>query len=252
MGGCGEGCKGSSRSSTCGPTQCAAVACSRSDCPFAKPRPILVVNKLSVALPGSDNLMVENLNLSLRSGESLLIVGPSGVGKSSLLRTICGLWKPQSGSISMPESAMFLPQNAYIPDIPLEMNSLEAQIVFPGDGVPSKDLVPILKRVNLGHLMGTLGIQTCDDWKKRLSNGEKQRLALARLLAKVPEIAFLDESTSALDSENERVFYETLRELGCSYISVGHREGVVKFHDRVLEIQGCGKWSLLSVSEYLK
>merc|ERR1711964_461288 len=78
----------------------------------------LSIDNLSLTIPGTKHKLVQNLNLHVDKGKSLLIIGPSGVGKSSLLRAVCGLWQAQTGLISMPEhkNLMFLPQNAYIPD----------------------------------------------------------------------------------------------------------------------------------------
>jgi len=93
----------------------------------------LKIDNLSLATPVSEHKLVQNLSLDVKKGDSLLIVGPSGVGKSSLLRAVCGLWKAQSGNISLPDqkSLMFLPQNAYIPEIPIEKNTIKAQLLFP-------------------------------------------------------------------------------------------------------------------------
>lgn len=69
-----------------------------------------------------------------------------------------------------------------------------------------------------------------------LSAGEKQRLAFARVLFHRPRIAFLDESTSALDVSCEQRLYEELRVAGVTYVSVGHRESLVSCHDRVINL----------------
>lgn len=208
----------------------------------------LKLSDVCLHIPGTDNKLVQNLSFIAPHGYSLIIVGPSGVGKSSLLRAICGLWKISSGSISLPnkESLMFLPQNVYIPDIPLEENTLRGQLLFPHTHllIDEKEMEQVIRSVNLHHLMGALGVYTCEDWRKRLSGGEKQRLAMARLLLAKPKVAFLDEATSALDSDNEQRLYANLQARGATYVSVGHKKELLKYHSYILELFPGGKWDL--------
>lgn len=208
----------------------------------------LEIENLSLSVPRTNIKLVQNLSLKVEKGKSLLIIGPSGCGKSSLLRSVCGLWQAQTGQIHMPEqkNLMFLPQNAYIPEIPLEQNTLRAQLMFPRTFVTNTDqeLIDTLKKVNLAHMMGSDGVYTCRDWRKQLSGGEKQRLAMARLLLAAPKMAFLDESTSALDDDNEALLYKKLQDDKASYVSVGHRKELLKYHTHILELSPGGKWDL--------
>jgi len=214
----------------------------------------LKIDNLSLTIPGTDHKLVQNLSLKVDKGKSLLIIGPSGVGKSSLLRSVCGLWQAQSGQIHMPEqkNLMFLPQNPYIPEIPLDQNTLRAQLMFPRTFVTNTDqeLIDTLQKVNLAHMMGDEGVYTCRDWRKQLSGGEKQRLAMARLLLAAPKMAFLDESTSALDDNNEALLYTTLQKDEASYVSVGHRKELLKYHSHILELSPGGKWEVRSSPQY--
>jgi len=206
---------------------------------------LLAVKGLSLTIPGSDQIVVSNLSFSLEAGSSLLVIGPSGVGKSSLLRAICGLWQAQSGTIDIPDqAAMFLPQMPYIPEIPLESNTLKAQLTFPRvfQSIEASAVQEILQKLNLTHLLGADGVLATEDWRNLLSGGEKQRLAVARLLLAKPSIAFLDEATSALDDSNEREVYELLQASGASYVSVGHKRELKNFHTHVLEILPGGQW----------
>merc|ERR1712098_328376 len=157
-----------------------------------------------------------------------------------------GIWELQSGEISLPpkKAIMFLPQNVYIPDIPLESNTLRGQILFPQtlSAVSDSEIENVLNKVNLGHLMSDLGAHTKGDWRAQLSGGEKQRIAMARLLITKPTVAFLDEATSALDEANERNLYEALQLRGATYISVGHKAGLRKYHSHILELKAGGEW----------
>jgi len=198
--------------------------------------------------PFSAERLVQHLTMSVDPGSSVLIVGPSGVGKSSLLRAISGLWEVQSGTISLPrrEELMFLPQNVYIPDIILKDNTLRNQILFPNSSssqVTNSEIREVLASVNLDHLMDPRGVLTTDDWRKRLSGGEKQRLTMARLLLAKPAVAFLDEATSALDVANEWRLYTALQARGTTYVSVGHKDALRRYHSHVLELRPGGEWT---------
>lgn len=112
------------------------------------------------------------------------------------------------------------------------------------------ELCDALKMVNLAKLIGGNGSMTVDDWRKRLSNGEKQRLAMARLILQKPTMAFLDEATSALDPENERLLYETLRTQKSTFVSVGHKKDLLKFHTHVLELAPGGLWRVVPAKHF--
>ncbi|KAL2644635.1 hypothetical protein R1flu_012222 [Riccia fluitans] len=103
----------------------------------------------------------------------------------------------------------------------------------PGD----EELIDVLERVSLGQLMNSCdGLDANVEWASVLSLGEQQRLAFARLLISRPRLALLDESTSALDEENEMMLYSEIRKSGITYVSVGHRSTLLQFHTNLLEI----------------
>merc|ERR1712096_258992 len=158
------------------------------------------------------------------------------------------------GHISMPchDDLMFLPQNAYIPQIPLDQNTLRAQLLFPRTFANNKDeeVIEVLKQVNLFHMVGSKGVYTTNDWRKQLSGGEKQRLAMARLLLATPKMAFLDESSSALDDVNEKLLYSTLQNQDSSYVSVGHRKELLRYHSHVLELSPGGGWAVRPSAQF--
>ncbi|KAG8053058.1 hypothetical protein GUJ93_ZPchr0001g32654 [Zizania palustris] len=120
--------------------------------------------------------------------------------------------------------------------------------VSTSDGVGSKlempttdELVRVLELVKLGYILPRFnGLDSMHDWASVLSLGEQQRLAFARLLLAKPTLVLLDESTSALDDMNEGHLYSQIEAAGITYISIGHRKTLHKFHNKVLHISNSG------------
>lgn len=291
----------------------------------------LTLRGLTVRAPGraasSRPPLVENLNLDLSRNKSVLVMGPSGAGKTSLLRAVAGLWeqgkgevrwrevvwegddssrdssqdetKSKNASSSAPNQSTensglyFLPQRPY-----LVLGTLRQQLLYPtwvkkydqgdeksGDSddtgkqsdntrkrsdeyvcgvlgcpVPPSDelLKQTLEKVNLGYLLTRTDeirtgnpLDSTGDWSSILSLGEQQRLAFARVLLAKPPVAILDEATSALDSKNEKQMYSLLKSLSdTSFISVGHRSSLLKYHDEVLRLEGDTTWRVLESNAY--
>jgi vitamin B12/bleomycin/antimicrobial peptide transport system ATP-binding/permease protein len=205
---------------------------------------------MTLMTPDNRRNLIRDLSMSLERDDSLVVVGPSGVGKSSLLRAIAGLWTRGGGIVRRPalDEIFFLPQKPY-----MLLGSLRDQLRYPRlqEAIPDDELQRVLGRVNLEDLPARMGgFDTTADWADLLSLGEQQRLAFARLLIHKPTFAVLDEATSALDRKNEARLYNLLHELGVHYISVGHRESLLDYHNRVLELSGGARWRLLPVPEY--
>ena len=204
----------------------------------------LEVSNLTVKIPEINKTVVKDLSFSINPGESLLIMGDSGVGKSSLLRAIAGLWNFGAGNIHRPKSQdiLFLPQHPY-----MILGSLREQLLYPylNKQISNQQLLEALNTVNLSKLSRELNdLNKIEDWSKLLSIGEQQRLAFARLLLTKPSYAILDEATSALDEINESQLYQQLQQTGITYISVGHNPQLLKYHQQVLEIDNKQNWNL--------
>jgi putative ATP-binding cassette transporter len=203
------------------------------------------LDKLTICTPGKQRILVRELSLDLRARQSLMIMGPSGTGKSSVLRTIAGLWPGGGGSLERPAFAhlMFLPQRPYMVE-----GSLRDQLLYPypDRGVPDEEIRRVVAEVNLSEVFNRVDddLERVLDWSNVLSLGEQQRIAFARLFLRKPKFAFLDEATSALDEQNQQELYQLIKGSGIGFISVGHRTTLINFHDRLLELDRSGSWEI--------
>jgi vitamin B12/bleomycin/antimicrobial peptide transport system ATP-binding/permease protein len=198
---------------------------------------------VEVRTPSGDQL-IDPLDVRLDIGDSLVITGQSGFGKTTLLRSLAELWPYASGTLCRPDgdnATMFLSQLPYVP-----LGSLRGVVCYPNspDDIAEGALRETLTKVALAPLCDRLDEER--DWAKVLSPGEQQRVAFARVLLTKPQAVFLDESTSALDEGLEFALYQMLRsELPDSVIvSVSHRRAVELLHDQQLELLGGGEWRL--------
>eukprot|EP01125_Pyxidicula_operculata_P015082 TRINITY_DN5097_c1_g2_i2.p1 TRINITY_DN5097_c1_g2~~TRINITY_DN5097_c1_g2_i2.p1 ORF type:complete len:1244 (-),score=197.46 TRINITY_DN5097_c1_g2_i2:64-3795(-) len=197
-----------------------------------------------------NTVLVNNLNLKITEGTSVLIMGPSGAGKSSLLRSLVGLWYCE-GTIRRPrnlgaDGIFFLPQKPY-----LTFGTLREQIIYP-HSIPVHDdsfLLQCLQLANLDYIHSQRGgWDTIVQWREILSPGEQQRLSMARLFYHSPKFAILDESTSALDSTNERRVYEQCMKLGITLLSVAHRPALMEYHNKLLKFDGKGGYKVIDIT----
>ena len=188
-------------------------------------------------LPDGKSL-VENVALRAEPGNALLVAGPAGIGKSTLLRAIAGLWPFGRGKVELSRGrAFFVPQKPYIP-----LGTLRQALIYPDHEtvVSDDELREVLVKVGLGVFAAELDV--VDLWSQRLSGGEQQRLAFARVLLAKPAVIFLDEATSALDEAAEGEFYRMLREAPWhpTIVSVGHRSTLRAFHDSAFDLGATG------------
>jgi ATP-binding cassette, subfamily D (ALD), member 4 len=250
----------------------AAAAAASEELETLSPESPFVLEFVSVSIwTPHERRLVRNLRLQLRERQSLLIMGPSGCGKSTILRTIGGLWPFFSGVIKRPGSstARPLPQQVlYLHQTPfLTSGTLKDQVIYPGNPnevhLSDQKLLEILQLLDLTYLLeqqerqyvsarGDVRIsfkrRSNREWIELLSPGEQQRLCLARVLFWQPRFVYLDEASSAIDYDIEKVFYQQCREMGCSIVSVGHSETLKRYHDVLLRVSHDGKWAVSDIS----
>ncbi len=185
---------------------------------------------LTVSLPGGA-VLLSGVSLHAEAGDQVLIKGPSGSGKSTLFRSFAGIWPFSRGRTALPANTMFIPQRPYFPN-----GRLRDALAYPQPAGSYSDdaLRQALDDALLPQLAARLDDE--DAWSQKLSGGEQQRLAIARVLLKKPSWVFADEATSALDEAAEKTLYERLtaqvRQAGGALVSIAHRPAVAAFHNR--------------------
>lgn len=190
----------------------------------------LQASDMAVRLPNGKSLL-SGVNLTAEPGSHILLSGPSGSGKSSLFRVFSGIWPFSTGRTQLPANAMFIPQRPYFPE-----GTLRNALAYPQPATDYSEaqLTQALTDALLPELCSKL--DQSDAWGQKLSGGEQQRLAIARVLLKKPTWIFADEATSALDTAAENTLYGKLlaqvTAAGGSLVSIAHRPSVAAFHNQ--------------------
>ncbi len=166
---------------------------------------ILVLQNLTVHTQTGSPLLTD-INLEAHTPEWVLLEGRSGIGKSTLLRALAGLWPYYKGSFALDGSLLFLPQRPYLP-----ADTLRHTVSYPHPACQDDRLIQTtLEQVGLGRLKNNLDEPY--EWHGILSGGEQQRLSLARALLHKPQILFLDEATNQLDGESALTLMQVLKQ----------------------------------------
>ena len=199
------------------------------------------------AAPLSDGLEINGLNIYTPAGEAILsnvrakisprkwtqLAGKSGLGKSTLLRTIGGLWADYDGSWHAPKgTSLLLPQRTY-----LGSGTLAEIISYPDTQIHNDRVYhELLAEVGLEKWQHDL--HKAQNWAQTLSAGEQQRIAIARALLIRPDYLYLDENTSALDMQSARKLLAQLKEKlpNTTVVIVSHQPGLADMYDEVLDL----------------
>ena len=193
---------------------------------------------------------VDDLTLSVRAGENVALVGPSGAGKTTLVNLLPRFIEPTSGTITLDgvplaewDVRALRRQFALVSQDVILFNDTVAANVALGAEMPLQQVRDALAAANLLDFADSLpqGLDTPIGHNGgQLSGGQRQRLAIARAIAKDAPVLILDEATSALDSESERAVQEALERLmqGRTTLVIAHRLSTIENADRVLALEG--------------
>jgi ATP-binding cassette subfamily C protein CydCD len=216
------------------------------------PFSILQLSDLSFTYPDETAAALENINLTIRAGQHIALVGASGAGKSTLVNLLLGFIQPTSGQIrtqhetpTTPSSLhlssfIFHPSIAWVPQRPyLFHDTLAANIKLGKPDASEEEMIEAAQAAHLHEFIELLpdGYQTIvGEGGARLSSGQAQRLAIARAFLKDAPILLLDEPTSSLDTETETLLEKSTRKLmqGKTVITIAHRLNTVFQADQII------------------
>ncbi|EKN4715580.1 ATP-binding cassette domain-containing protein, partial [Yersinia enterocolitica] len=188
-----------------------------------------------------------NLNITVMPGESVAIIGPSGGGKTTLMKVLCGLFEAGSGKVMVDGiDIQQLGMNNYhkmiacvMQDDKLFSGSIRENI---GGFVEDIDELWMIECTQASYIHDTImkmpmGYETLiGELGEGLSGGQKQRIFIARALYRKPGILFMDEATSHLDRESEELVNQAIKKMHFTRIIIAHRESTIQSADRVITI----------------
>ncbi|MBA2709813.1 MAG: ABC transporter ATP-binding protein/permease [Tatlockia sp.] len=188
----------------------------------------------------STDVIIQNLNLSFKKGENVLLKGENGTGKSTIFKVIRGTWKYGEGKVTVPvnERLCFLPQ---MPTIP-KNSTLKGILAFPRpvEDFSEEEYLDAFNAIKdaggMAKFIPDLHREEKKNWGSFLSGGQKQLISIARAILQKPDRLFLDEATAAMDNKTEDMAYRALKEKlpETTLVSIAHRSSVKKFHSRIV------------------
>lgn len=197
--------------------------------------------------------IIDNLNLAVRAGETVAIVGPSGAGKTTLCALLPRFYEIDEGSISidgidirdMTQTSLRSQIGIVQQDVFLFGGTLRENIAYGRLDASDEEILEAARRARLESVIARLphGLDTIvGERGVKLSGGQKQRVAIARIFLKNPPILVLDEATSALDTATELAIQQSLTELsrGRTTLVIAHRLATIQHADRIVVVDETG------------
>lgn len=205
------------------------------------------VKGLTYRYSATDPLLFDQLDFSVKAGESVAIIGPSGTGKTTLAKLMLGLLTPESGKIEadgVDIRHIGLRQYrqqvaAVMQDDQLMSGSLAENIAFFDTEMDMERVVGCAQLAGIHHdvMAMPMGYNALiGDMGSSLSGGQKQRILLARALYRKPKILFMDEATSSLDVQLEHHVNEAIKQLNMTRIIIAHRPETILSADRIVQL----------------
>lgn len=213
---------------------------------FAFLQGILKISDVNFRYSPNDGFVIRDLSFSVAQGEFFAIRAPSGTGKTTLLKILMGLLRPESGKILVDGMDIKTWPCSYRRSIASVMQDDALLTGSLADNITFFDQQPDLKRMEECARAAAIYDDICrmpmgffslvGDMGAALSGGQKQRVLLARALYSQPRILFLDEATSHLDPETEQVIHRNLQDMKITRVVVAHRSETLKIADRILDL----------------
>lgn len=214
------------------------------------PKGLITVENLSSVIPGTRTAFLKNLSFVVNPGETLALIGPSGSGKSSLVRHIVGVWPAASGTVRIDGAdiahwdAEQLGQHlGYLPQEVRLFSGTIAENISRFSGGESEAVIKAAQMAGVHEMIQRLpdGYETqTGDNGQQLSGGQRQRVGLARAMFGMPRIVILDEPNSNLDSDGENALLEavkTMKQEGMTVVLVTHKTNLLAISDRALVLR---------------
>ncbi|MBN1863367.1 MAG: ABC transporter ATP-binding protein [Victivallales bacterium] len=215
-----------------------------------RPDPVrgeIIFDKVSFTYPETSNTILHNLNLHIKAGSNIALVGPSGSGKSTIAQLILGLYKPKGGNIlidGIPQSELdmrWLRRNSAVvlQDIVLFSGTIADNIRFALPDATDEAIHHAAGLANADEFIQSLPNKYNTIVGERgvmLSGGQRQRISIARAILRNPFILILDEATSSLDYESERLVQDAIARIvtNRTVITIAHRLSTIQQAERII------------------